>query len=97
MKLKKTVSAFVLSCAVLGAGATAAFASTTTVDGVGRWDYGTNSSKVWSNLYHPNKTHKTSVEGSSTVDSGWVSKGNTSYASSGSRWWAVDKSYWDVQ
>lgn len=95
MKLKKVVTSLVLSGAILGSGITA-FASTDYVGG-GKWDYGTGGGKVWSNYYHGTKTHKSSVDGSSYVSSGWIGKGKTSYASSGDRWYAVDHSYWDVQ
>ncbi|WP_210367075.1 lactococcin 972 family bacteriocin [Bacillus sp. REN3] len=97
MGLKKKVGSLVLCAAILGTG-TAALASTAYVDGgVAKWDYGTGGGKVWSNLHHPYKTHKTSVQGAYYYDSGWIGAGKTSYASATDRWYAVDHSYWDVK
>lgn len=83
-------------CGVILGTSVPALASVDYVGG-GRWDYGTGGGKVWSNYYHANKVHKSSVQGKSFVSSGWKKAGTTSYASAADRWYAVDQSYWDVQ
>ncbi|MEC2224469.1 lactococcin 972 family bacteriocin [Heyndrickxia faecalis] len=75
-----------------------------TVDGGhGRWDYGTTltlklKKKVWSNLDHDTKTHRSSTEIDGNYDnSGWVAKRTTSRASSIGARNSVGYANWDVK
>lgn len=95
LKLKKTVSSLVLSAAILGSGATAAFAATEYVGG-GTWNYGTGGGSVWSNYYHGSRVHKSSVIGQYYYSSPWTNPGYTSYASAPDTA-GVDESYWSVK
>ncbi|MED4851578.1 lactococcin 972 family bacteriocin [Caldifermentibacillus hisashii] len=71
--------------------------------GDGRWDYGTTltlklKKKVWSNLDHNTKTHRSSTEIDGNYDdSGWVPKRTTSKASSIGPRKSVAYANWDVQ
>ncbi|GIP61998.1 hypothetical protein J32TS6_05530 [Virgibacillus pantothenticus] len=62
--------------------------------GGGTWEYGTKTSgilkwkrkKVWSNYWHPNKTHGSSAQlGAKTPNRSCVKKDKTSYASQKSK------------
>ncbi|MGN0273219.1 MAG: lactococcin 972 family bacteriocin [Chordicoccus sp.] len=71
--------------------------------GGGVWDYGTTivsptQKKVYSNYYHPTKKHKSSVSiGTTAATSGWVSKGQTSYASATGKLTAETHAYYDYK
>lgn len=71
--------------------------------GDGRWDYGTRltvtlKKKVWSNLDHNTKTHRSSTEIDGNYDdSGWVDKRTTSKASSIGPRNSVGYANWDVK
>ncbi|GAA0303104.1 hypothetical protein GGQ92_003083 [Gracilibacillus halotolerans] len=71
--------------------------------GNGRWDYGTRltitlKKKVWSNLDHNTKTHRSSAEIDGKYDdSGWVPKRTTSKASSIGPRKSVGYANWDVR
>jgi hypothetical protein len=76
--------------------AVAAPAAATVVDvGGGTWDYGSNSSIVWSYYFHGSNKHKTSVYNGSYHHSNCASGGSWANSSASSRWYAVDSSYWD--
>ena len=54
--------------------------------------------KVYSNYYHPTKKHKSSVSiGTTAATSGWVSKGQTSYASATGKLTAETHAYYDYK
>ena len=53
---------------------------------------------VYSNYYHPTKKHKSSVSiGTTAATSGWVSKGQTSYASATGKLTAETHAYYDYK
>ena len=100
-KLKnKKLAAIVLGCTIMLSSATSVFAANV---GGGIWDYGTkvsgiNQKTVYSNYYHKDKVHKSSCSiGTTSVSSGWVSKGTTSYASATGGWKAETHAYYDYQ
>jgi lactococcin 972 family bacteriocin len=86
---RSTLAAVALTMAT----AIPALATTANVSG-GTWNYGTSDSRVWSDYYHGVNCHSSSVEGSSYVNSGNVGAKKYSRASSGTRWWATDRSYY---
>ncbi|MDV6278104.1 lactococcin 972 family bacteriocin [Rhodococcus erythropolis] len=51
----------------------------------GEWDYGVGGGDVWSNYYHHDKTHKSSVRNGfgKFVESAWLTAGYTTYARTG--------------
>lgn len=71
--------------------------------GDGRWDYGTRltitlKKKVWSNLDHNTKTHRSSCEIDGNFDdSGWVPPRTTSKASAIGPRKSVGYANWDVK
>ena len=99
MKTKKNVVA-VLGCVMLLSFAPVVAAANV---GGGVWDYGTkvsclNKKTVYSNYYHKDKTHKSSCSiGTTAVSSGWVSAGNTSYASATGTWGSETHAYYDYK
>lgn len=96
----KKLAALALGCIIMLSSATSVFAADV---GGGVWDYGTkvvgiNEKKVYSNYYHGSKVHKSSCSiGTTTVSSGWVSAGSTSYASATGKWSAETHAYYDYQ
>lgn len=96
----KKLASIVLGCAMLLTSVTSAFAANV-VGGV--WDYGTkvtsiNEKTVYSNYFHPSKTHKSSCSiGTTFVSSGWVAAGKTSYASAKGAWLDETHAYYDYQ
>lgn len=99
-KIKKRMSALLLSGVLMLSGTATAMAANV---GGGVWDYGTkvsgvNQKTVYSNYYHPERTHKSSVSiGTTAVSSGWVSAGKTSYASATGSWSAETHAYYDYK
>lgn len=99
--LKKAVSTLMIA-GVLATSTVPALAATANVGG-GVWDYGTkvagiNQKKVYSNYYHAKKKHKSSVSiGTLAVSSGWVAKGDTSYASAKGEWDADTHAYYNYK
>ncbi|MBW3086742.1 hypothetical protein KEM60_02971 [Austwickia sp. TVS 96-490-7B] len=85
--MRKSLAATALALTILSAtGATAAYADAQ-VDG-GLWDYGHNYKDVWSNYWHPSKSHGSSViKNGQKFDSGCVGANVRSYASTGANWW----------
>ncbi|MDK2802672.1 MAG: hypothetical protein KFW09_04770 [Oscillospiraceae bacterium] len=97
-KSNKKILSTAMAIAMISIMAIPVLAATTNTPSGGRWDYGVNNSSggtVWSNYYHPTKTHKSSVQGSYFYSSPWQVKGTTTYASAPSRKFAVDHSYYD--
>lgn len=72
-------------------------------NGNGRWDYGTSltvtlKKKVWSNLDHNTKTHRSSCEIDGNYDdSGWVKARTTSKSSATGPRNSVAYTNWDVE
>lgn len=72
-------------------------------DGNGRWDYGTTltitlEKKVWSNLDHNTKVHRSSCEIDGNYnDSGWVKARTTSKSSAVGPRNSVGYTNWDIQ
>ncbi|MCD7708736.1 MAG: lactococcin 972 family bacteriocin [Clostridiales bacterium] len=99
-KLKKMAGALLL-CGVLAASSVTTFAATANVEG-GTWNYGTkisgiNQKTVYSNYSHSSKKHKSSCSiGTLSVSSGWVSAGQTSYASATGTWNATTHAYYGI-
>ncbi|MBD5134745.1 MAG: lactococcin 972 family bacteriocin [Lachnospiraceae bacterium] len=98
-KLKRAVSALM----VAGVLATSTVPALAANAGGGKWDYGTkvvglNKKLVYSNYYHGTKKHKSSVSiGTTYISSGWVGKGNTSYASATGSWTAQTQANYDYK
>lgn len=98
-KCKKLFALTLASALLVG---TAASISAENVGG-GVWDYGTkisgvNKKTVYSNYFHPTKTHKSSVTiGTHYASSGWVSKCVTSYASATGGWMDTTHAYYDFK
>ncbi|SDW06852.1 bacteriocin, lactococcin 972 family [Marininema mesophilum] len=97
MKIKKSVATLVLCGALFTVGATAAFAKMA-YPGGGTWNYGENSSYVYSNYYHKTKTHKSSVKGPGYyVTSGWKSKDVWTFALHKQKKGYADRTYWSTK
>lgn len=88
---------------ILSAAATVgiAVASTTIADagvqyvGGGKWEYGTSDTKVWSDYYHKDDRHGSSVEGrNGLTQSDCVNGGIWSRASDTKPRFGTGKSYW---
>lgn len=93
MRISRRAAATSVAACILAVGsAVPAFAETAYVGG-GTWNYGENSSIVWSDYYHPRNCHGSSVQGK-WFDSDTASAGQWSRAWAESRWYAVDKSYY---
>lgn len=96
----KKIAAVALGCAIMLPSATSVFAANANE---GIWDYGTkisgiNKKTVYSNYSHGSKVHKSSCSiGTTSVSSGWVSAGTTSYASATGKWSAETHAYYDFQ
>ena len=99
-KLKTRIGVLMLALTLVAGGAISVCAANV---GGGVWDYGTkvsgvNEKTVYSNYYHPSKTHKSSVSiGTTAVTSGWVSAGTTSYASAKGSWNAETHAYYSCK
>jgi lactococcin 972 family bacteriocin len=88
-KSQKTIFSAVLAAALTVGGATAAANATTAYSPEGgTWNYGVRSGgiygtvgEVYSEYYHPSRTHKSTACANGTCSySGWVSAGTTSVA-----------------
>jgi hypothetical protein len=81
---KKSIAVAIIAASITGAAGGVANATVVSAEG-GSWDYGTGGGKVWSNYYHPDVTHKSSVKNGfgKFVESAWLTKGYTTYASTG--------------
>lgn len=101
-KGKKLFVSLTLLTVTLLSSVTLLSAATKNVSG-GTWNYGSIPGKgsdpgtVYSNYYHGSKTHRSSVQGATYVNSGWISKGKWSYASAKRRMFVSDQSYYDVK
>lgn len=93
MNVKKAVAVGLSAVAMLAGAAGSAMADTAYVGG-GTWDYGTGGGSVWSNYYHGNNCHSSSVDGSRYVDSGPTNPGIWSRASAPDTIWG-DRSWWN--
>ncbi|OHW62380.1 bacteriocin [Andreesenia angusta] len=95
--MKRLIKGTIMSLALtLGIG-TAAFAAIAYVEG-GVWDYGTTSTKVYSDYYHQSKEHTASVSaGGKIVRSGNVSKGQWAKASMSKSWYQTGYAYYNVK
>ncbi|MFP1627016.1 lactococcin 972 family bacteriocin [Streptomyces sp. 5K101] len=93
MNIKKVVRLGVATGALVVATATPALAVVVNAGG-GTWDYGTNSSTVWSNYYHGSLCHGSTAVGTYTDRSPDTAAGRWSYASAPERDFVEDKSYY---
>lgn len=100
-RLKKVLSTLLLA-GVLVTSTVPAMAGSANVAG-GVWSYGTsiagiNKKKVYSNFFHSSNSHRSSVTiDTQYVNSGWVEKGKTSYASAIGTWGAATHAYYDCK
>lgn len=92
-KLIEPSSPSALSCALVAGGTASALAARVYVDG-GTWDYGTNSTHVWSNYHHPSVRHATSAHGKFTAQSGCKGANQWANASAPQRPGVADQSYY---
>ncbi|MEK0371290.1 lactococcin 972 family bacteriocin [Corynebacterium mastitidis] len=92
-KIHRAFIASALSCALVTGGTASALAARVYVDG-GTWDYGTNSSHVWSNYHHPSVRHATSAHGKFTAQSGCKGANQWANASAPQRPGVADQSYY---
>ncbi|WP_448854191.1 lactococcin 972 family bacteriocin [Corynebacterium frankenforstense] len=62
----------------------------------GDWDHGNSGERVWSNYWHPNVTHGSSVQGHEYVDSGCVAPNIWARAQAHSKYvpWGRDGAYY---
>ncbi|MGG7508954.1 lactococcin 972 family bacteriocin [Plantibacter sp. YIM 135249] len=89
MQFTKSLAAFTLSAALLGAGAAAANAATEYPEG-GTFDYGTDSPTrgTWSDYHHPSRAHHTRAGNASYFqNSGVASPGRWAQAQVGTTLW----------
>lgn len=90
--IKKALTSMVVAGMVLS-NSVVAMAATANVDG-GKWTYGTNVTKCYSNYYHGGSAHNsTAINGNGTASKASASKGYTSYASV-SRTWSGNTAYY---
>ncbi|MFG2330383.1 lactococcin 972 family bacteriocin [Streptomyces sp. NPDC048604] len=82
--------------ALVMAAATPALATIEYPSAGGTWDYGTNSSIVWSDYYHGGRCHGSTSVGSYTDRSPNTSAGYWSITSAPERDGVADKSYYRV-
>ncbi|MEU9377718.1 lactococcin 972 family bacteriocin [Streptomyces sp. NPDC048255] len=80
------------TAALVVAAATPAMAVVVNTGG-GKWDYGVSDGFVWSNYYHADTCHSSSVQGDYYSSSGNVGAGSWSYASATDAW-SGNKSWW---
>lgn len=92
MNFKKVVVTGLAAAAVMAGGAGIAMAGDRV--GGGEWEHGVGGGKVWSNYFHPDNCHSSSVDGDKVVDSGPIDRGYWSYASTGDTIWA-DEAWWN--
>lgn len=92
-KRKVTLAIAAAGAITLGA-ASPALATRVNVGG-GIWDYGTNSSYVWSYYLHNGTNHKTTVYNGSYHYSGCKTPGVWANVRASDRFLIADSSYWD--
>lgn len=87
----KKVAAIAASVVVLGVGV----ASAEHAAG-GEWEHGNSGGRVWSNYWHPQFNHGSSVQGHEYVDSGCQGPGVWSRAQTHTKYipWAKDGAYY---
>ena len=90
---KKRIASLVMATSVI-IPSVSAFAAVVTTPSGGNWDYGENSTIVWSNYQQYDLTHKSSVDGATFYSSVWKSPGTKAYASVASTIWA-DQAFYD--
>lgn len=90
--LKKTVIAGIAIAATMTAGAGVATAARVYIGG-GQWDYGTTSEWVYSDYYHADVCHSSSVDGEYIDQSGPTKANVVARAKAPESIW-VDQSYW---
>lgn len=94
MRIRKIFAAVAIGASAMTAVAAPAMADRQYVGG-GTWEYGNNGLDVWSNYYHPNNNHRSSVSVNGTVGrSACTSPGNWSHASMRSSAFGENRAYW---
>ena len=93
MKKRSALKATLASAALILGAAAPAMAITVDVGG-GRWSYDQGANSAWSNYYHSNNKHASSVKiGANTFKSGCTSAGSWSLASGGKNGGAISWYY----
>ena len=94
LRIRKSLAAVIISASAMVAVAAPAMAEREFVGG-GTWDHGLTSFHVYSNYYHPDNDHRSSVKAGGIIyRSHCTSPGNWSHAQA---WKAVsgNKAYWN--
>jgi lactococcin 972 family bacteriocin len=94
LRIRKSLAAVIISASAMVAVAAPAMAAREFVGG-GTWDHGLTGLQVYSNYYHPNNDHRSSVAVNGIITrSACTSPGNWSHAQA---WQAVsgNKAYWN--
>ncbi len=90
--VRHRICAVVMAGVLTLTGAGVAGATIISIDG-GTWDYGSDSTTVWSHYFHNGRKHASSVEGQFRSDSGCVNK-NTWSRATAPRKWLGNKSFY---
>ena len=95
MRIRRSIGTGLGALAIVAGAAVPALA-TVTYPGGGTWSYGTNSTEVYSNYYHPSNNHRSSVINGygEYLSSGCKSPGVWAYASERADPNRVDNAYW---
>jgi lactococcin 972 family bacteriocin len=96
MRIRRSVGTGLGALAIVVSAAVPALA-TVAYPGGGTWNYGTNTTEVWSNYHHPSANHRSSVINGygEYRTSGCTGRGAWAYASLRADPNRVDHAYWD--